>query len=208
MDRMAESLLTRRHITVKGVVQGVGFRPFVFRLALEHGLKGWVCNTSRAVEIEVEGSGGDVAVFSAALERETPPLARIQSVEIREGRFQGYESFEIKESRREPGYQLISADIATCPECLGEIFDPRDRRYRYPFTNCTNCGPRFTIIQDIPYDRDSTTMRSFEMCADCSSEYHNPLDRRFHAQPNACPRCGPALHLLDSAGMTIENEDP
>jgi hydrogenase maturation protein HypF len=195
-------------IGVRGVVQGVGFRPFIYRLARQHDLKGWVRNTSGNVEIEVEGDEPRINLFLKELESKAPPMSRIENVEVTFASPQGYRDFTIKESlSREGHYQLVSPDIATCPECKAEIFSPGDRRFRYAFTNCTNCGPRFTIIEDIPYDRPKTTMRSFKMCPLCQREYDNPLDRRFHAQPNACPVCGPALELVDKEGKTVEGED-
>jgi hydrogenase maturation protein HypF len=198
--------LKRIHIT--GVVQGVGFRPFVYQLAHRHGLTGWVCNTSAGVDIEVEGSAPALERFLAELEAEAPPIARIESITATSDAPNGYSQFEIRRSLAQEGeYQLISPDIATCEDCLSELLDPQDRRYRYPFTNCTNCGPRFTIIEDIPYDRPLTTMRDFVMCPDCQVEYENPLDRRFHAQPNACPVCGPQLRLVDADGNRLGAED-
>ena len=184
---------------VRGVVQGVGFRPFVYRLAHDHNLKGWVLNHSGGVAIEVEGPAPTLDAFVHDLTAEAPPLARIISVEVEEAPPRGYERFEIRHSVAEEGcYQLISPDIATCADCLRELLDAGDRRFRYPFTNCTNCGPRFTIIRDIPYDRPLTTMQPFPMCPDCQREYDDPLDRRFHAQPNACPVCGPHVWLEES----------
>ena len=195
-------------ISVRGVVQGVGFRPFVFRLAHEHDLAGRVRNTSGNVEIEVEGKEIAVGRFLTALKNEAPPMARIEQITAVPISPRGQTGFEIGESRAEQGeYQLVSPDIATCCACREEIFFSGDRRYRYPFTNCTNCGPRFTIIDDIPYDRPRTTMRHFEMCSDCQREYDDPLDRRFHAQPNACPKCGPSLVLVDSHGNPIVSSD-
>jgi hydrogenase maturation protein HypF len=186
----------RKLVSVRGVVQGVGFRPFVYRLAHDHGLSGWVLNHSGGVEIEVEGQGASLEAFVHALTAQAPPLARIVTVEVEDAAPAGYEGFEIRHSIAQEGrYQLISPDIATCDDCLHEILDPDDRRYRYPFTNCTNCGPRFTIIRDIPYDRPLTTMQPFAMCPACQREYDDPLDRRFHAQPNACPVCGPHIWL-------------
>ncbi len=185
-----------RHITITGVVQGVGFRPFVYRLAREHGLTGWVLNHSGGVEIAVEGPPEALAAFVRDLEAQAPPLARIEAIAVVEEPPVGYTAFEIRHSVAEEGrYQLVSPDIATCPDCLRELLDPADRRYRYPFTNCTNCGPRFTIIRDIPYDRPNTTMAPFNMCPDCQAEYDDPTNRRFHAQPNACPVCGPHVWL-------------
>ncbi len=188
-------------VAVRGVVQGVGFRPFIYRLARRHGLSGWVRNTTGSVEIEVEGEGPAVAGFVREITLAAPPMARIEGVSARPIPPQGHAGFRIIESRPEPGqYQLVSPDIATCEACLGEVLSPGDRRYRYPFTNCTNCGPRFTIIEDIPYDRPLTTMKAFTMCPACQREYEDPLDRRFQAQPNACPACGPGLALVDGEG--------
>ena len=195
-------------ISVRGVVQGVGFRPFVFQLATKYNLKGWVCNTSEDVKIEVQGDNRDLEHFVSELGYNAPPLAHIENVTVTHHPPADYTTFEIRHSVTEEGkYQLVSPDIATCHACLNEVFTPEDRRYHYPFTNCTNCGPRFTIIEDIPYDRPKTTMRSFTMCPDCQVEYDNPLDRRFHAQPNACPKCGPSLELLDAKGNHIEATD-
>lgn len=198
----------RKAISVRGVVQGVGFRPFVYRLAHEHSLTGWVLNHSGGVEIEVEGLPPALAAFVYDLEAQAPPLARIESLRVSDAPLAGDTTFEIRHSVAEEGrYQLISPDIATCPDCLRELLDPADRRYRYPFTNCTNCGPRFTIIADIPYDRPLTTMRDFRMCPLCQAEYDDPLDRRFHAQPNACPVCGPHVWLVSSPMLEISGSD-
>ncbi|MDY7041866.1 MAG: acylphosphatase, partial [Chloroflexota bacterium] len=186
-------------ITISGVVQGVGFRPFVFNLAERFELGGWVLNNSGGVEIEVEGPPDALEAFVVALRAEAPPLSHIASLQVQEATPEGYDHFEIRHSERQEGrYQLISPDVATCPDCLHELLDPHDRRYRYPFTNCTNCGPRFTIIADIPYDRPNTTMRVFPMCPDCQREYDDPHNRRFHAQPNACPVCGPHVWIETS----------
>jgi hydrogenase maturation protein HypF len=199
----------RRHFFLQGVVQGVGFRPFVYGLALRHGLKGWVNNSSAGVHIEVEGEKRAIKNFTQELPKQAPPRARIESLRFEDLEAAGYPSFEIRESLEEVGrYQLISPDIATCAACQSEVFNPQDRRCRYPFTNCTNCGPRFTIIADIPYDRPKTTMAKFRMCPDCQREYDDPADRRFHAQPNACPRCGPKIELYDAEGKVLEGKDP
>ncbi len=185
---------TRIHIT--GIVQGVGFRPFVFNQAIQKGLTGWVCNTSAGVDIEVNGQPGIISNFIQTLKSDAPPLARIDSVEVHQIPIKPYDTFEIIQSKALSGaFQPISPDICICPDCLKELFDPKDRRYRYPFINCTNCGPRLTIIMDIPYDRPNTTMRDFEMCPDCAVEYSDPTNRRFHAQPIACPVCGPQVWL-------------
>ncbi|MDM7999671.1 MAG: carbamoyltransferase HypF [Dehalococcoidia bacterium] len=195
-------------VTVRGVVQGVGFRPFIYRLAHEHCLAGWVRNTSGSVEIHVEGDGSSMDTFVQEIEKSPPPMAKIEEIRSSSARPVGYTGFKIVESRPEPGeYQLVSPDIATCEACRQEIFSPDNRRHRYPFTNCTNCGPRFTIIEDIPYDRPLTTMKRFTMCPACQREYDDPLDRRFHAQPNACPVCGPSLSLADAHGAPVESRD-
>jgi hydrogenase maturation protein HypF len=193
-----------RHIYVSGVVQGVGFRPFIYGLAQRFALTGWVMNTSSGVEIEVQGEDGALDSFTRAITAEAPPLSRIERVTVHPAQANGATTFEIRHSEAQPGaYQPVSPDVATCDDCLAEIFDPSNRRYRYAFTNCTNCGPRFTIIQDIPYDRPATTMAAFEMCPECRAEYENPLDRRFHAQPNACPVCGPRLEIAPSAAHPL-----
>jgi len=198
-----------KKITVTGVVQGVGFRPFVYRLAHDQGLVGWVLNHSGGVDIEVEGQAVSVDAFLRDLSAKAPPLARIEQITAEDVPPNGYTTFEIRHSVSQEGrYQLISPDIATCPDCLRELLDPNDRRYRYPFTNCTNCGPRFTIIADVPYDRPKTTMRVFPMCPDCQAEYDDPWDRRFHAQPNACPVCGPHVWLERPARSAFETCDP
>jgi hydrogenase maturation protein HypF len=191
----------RVHIT--GIVQGVGFRPFVHALATRLALKGWVRNTSAGVDIEVDGPVGALDKFLLALHTEIPPLAHIDEIQIEHIPPNGFDQFSIIQSESIPdAFQPISPDVCICPDCLRELFDARDRRYRYPFINCTNCGPRFTIIQDIPYDRPYTTMAGFPMCTDCAREYEDPGDRRFHAQPVACPVCGPQVWLEYSPTMT------
>jgi hydrogenase maturation protein HypF len=198
----------RAKITVHGAVQGVGFRPFVYRLATELRLCGWVLNCSQGVFIEVEGPLDFVQLFLARLEKEKPPLAIIQSLESTFLDVASYQGFEIRYSDHTgPKTALILPDIAICADCLREIFDPANRRYRYPFTNCTNCGPRFSIIEELPYDRPNTSMRGFKQCPECEAEYHNPLNRRFHAQPNACSKCGPHLELWDSRSNLLAIED-
>ena len=195
-------------ISEKGVVQGVVFRPFIYGLAKKYRLNGWVCNTSQDVRIEVEGDRESLDFFLSAVAREAPPLARIEDLSVSFDTPSGYTSFEIRSSEAQPGkYQLVSPDIATCSPCIDDVFTPGNRRWHYPFTNCTNCGPRFTIIKDIPYDRPLTTMSSFKMCPDCQREYEDPLDRRFHAQPNACPACGPRLELSDNKGKPVACSD-
>ncbi len=191
-------------IRVEGVVQGVGFRPHVYRLACALGLTGYVRNTSQNVRIVVEGLPDDVVEFIRRLVDEAPPLAHIERLAVEDSSCAGAVRFEILDSIFEEGpSQLVSPDVATCSACLHELLDSHDRRYRYPFTNCTNCGPRFTIITGMPYDRPNTTMAAFEMCPACLAEYGNPADRRFHAQPNACPVCGPSLELVDSGGHPV-----
>ena len=197
------------HIT--GIVQGVGFRPFVFNLATRYELLGWVRNTSNGVEIRVDGAPSQLDEFIRDLSLEAPPLSRIDSLEW-EGRApDGFERFEIVHSERiESAFQPVSPDMSICPDCLRELFDPADRRYRYPFINCTNCGPRFTIIEDLPYDRPLTTMADFPLCAGCAVEYEDPRDRRFHAQPVACPDCGPQIwfELALNEIQTSQDEIP
>ncbi len=201
--------LAARHIHITGVVQGVGFRPFVYGLARRYDLHGWVCNTSAGVDIEVDGPGEVLDRFVAALSHETPPLARIDSIEVSDIARNGFTLFEIRHSVARPDDFLpISPDIALCDDCRRELSDPSDRRYRYSFINCTNCGPRFTIIKDIPYDRPYTTMADFVMCEDCAKEYADPLNRRFHAQPVACPQCGPEVWLVDKETSGQENDAP
>jgi hydrogenase maturation protein HypF len=189
-----------RRIIVTGVVQGVGFRPFVHNLATSLNLKGYVLNTSRGVMIDVESQEPErVGVFIERLPREIPPLALVERIEVASIDPRGYEDFTIRASIDEPDhYVLISPDIAACDDCLREMRDPRDRRHDYAFINCTNCGPRYSIIRDTPYDRPKTTMAAFAMCAACQREYADPTDRRFHAQPVACPECGPSVRLVPS----------
>ncbi|MDI6799616.1 MAG: carbamoyltransferase HypF [Actinomycetota bacterium] len=198
----------RKRLLVSGVVQGVGFRPLIYRLAHEHDLKGWVSNSPKGVVIEVEGEERALKRFIEEVRPKAPPLASIDGFEVEDMALAGYSDFTIEESEADEAKStLVSPDIATCKDCLSEIFDPADRRHRYPFTNCTNCGPRFTIIEDLPYDRDKTTMKKFTMCALCASEYNDPLNRRFHAQPNACPVCGPKLILVGSGKLTAGGRD-
>ena len=219
----------RRRIEVSGIVQGVGFRPFVYRLATGRRLRGTIRNTSAGVTIEIQGPAETVQDFIEHLPAEAPPLARITSLTVHDVPCLGTQSvvaqigvaqsgaaptggdpdFRIIHSREgEEVRTLISPDVAICPDCLREMFDANDRRYRYPFINCTNCGPRFTIIRDIPYDRPSTSIAKFPMCPACLAEYENPLDRRFHAQPNACWECGPRVELWDKSGQEIASRDP
>lgn len=198
------------HIAVTGLVQGVGFRPFVHRLASRHRLGGFARNTPYGVVMEVEGAPGDLESFIRDLRSETPPLAQIGALDrqvVQESTEPRYSGFEIRESlgdgRR---FTLVPPDVCVCGDCIAELFHPADRRYLYPFINCTNCGPRFSIIRALPYDRPATTMANFEMCPECLREYEDPRDRRFHAQPNACPRCGPSLSLVDRENRPIAGD--
>jgi hydrogenase maturation protein HypF len=200
----------RLRVRVEGTVQGVGFRPFVYRAATELGLGGWVLNDSRGVLIEAEGGRRALDALLERLRTGAPPLAIVDGVSEEAIGSTGELEFRITESEEggEPE-AAVSPDVATCEDCLAELMDPGDRRHRYPFTNCTNCGPRFTIVCGVPYDRPLTTMASFEMCELCRAEYEDPLDRRFHAQPNACPVCGPSLRFTDRAGLSLaEGNEP
>ena len=198
---------SRLHIVIRGAVQGVGFRPFVYRLAVELGLHGRVRNSPQGVFIDAEGPKETLDVFLLRVHADKPPISFIQSLEFSQLDPAGFTSFEIEESvQAGSATALVLPDIATCPECASEIADPHDRRYRYPFTNCTHCGPRFSIIESIPYDRANTSMKEFIMCDECRREYEDPLNRRFHAQPNACPRCGPYLELWSHDGSVQATE--
>ncbi len=199
----------RKRIIVKGIVQGVGFRPFIYRLAHKFALTGKVYNDPLGVIIEIEGSKESIENFLKLVRLETPPLARITDIETTDIPEKGSQHFAIAESEEHKEKKtLIAPDIAVCDDCLNELLDPSDRRYRYPFINCTNCGPRFTIIRKIPYDRKHTSMSDFTMCGDCQKEYDDPLDRRFHAQPNACFLCGPHVWFTSADGKDIPCEDP
>lgn len=196
--------IQRRRILVKGLVQGVGFRPFIYQLANLYELTGWVLNSSEGVQIEAQGALSQLDAFLKDIKAKAPPVARIDELQFEDLPPATYQDFEIRKSVEvKDKFVPISSDIATCVDCQKELFDPKDRRYLYPFTNCTNCGPRFTIIEDIPYDRPKTTMKNFTMCADCNKEYRDPANRRFHAQPNACPKCGPRLEYR-AEGSQIE----
>jgi hydrogenase maturation protein HypF len=203
------SARVRKAIEVSGIVQGVGFRPYVYRLAFESQLAGFITNTAAGVSIEVEGPAEVVDDFVSRLPVEAPPLARITQLAAHDIPACADGEFRILPSR--PGEDrrvLISPDVAICDDCRRELFDPSDRRFHYPFINCTNCGPRYTIVRDVPYDRALTSMVVFPMCAECQREYDDPLDRRFHAQPNACWKCGPQVELWDEEGKSIEVADP
>ncbi|MCJ7500215.1 carbamoyltransferase HypF [bacterium] len=201
-------MIKRYRVTVDGIVQGVGFRPFVYRIATELGLCGWVNNTTDGVVIEIEGEAEALNAFLVKLETTPPPLSKITSIKSLTKEPSGYRDFTIRHSLAgaDPTV-LVAPDSATCPDCVRELFDPENRRYRYPFINCTNCGPRYTILRSVPYDRPNTSMAKFPLCENCQGEYDNPADRRFHAQPNACHDCGPSLTLLDRNG-TVTGSDP
>jgi hydrogenase maturation protein HypF len=197
----------RLRVSLRGAVQGVGFRPFVYRLAGELKLTGCVNNTGEGVHVEVEGPLEALKQFLSRLEREKPPQSHIQSLESSWLEAKGWVGFTIMESQIRSKSAVVVPDIATCEECRQEIVDPANRRYRYPFTNCTHCGPRYSIVESVPYDRANTTMKRFGMCPACLAEYHDPANRRFHAQPNACPDCGPHIELWDADGRTLESKE-
>lgn len=200
---------TRHRLTINGIVQGVGFRPFIYVLAKEIGLVGSVYNSSDGVRVEIQGDSAQLHQFETRLRSEAPPLSTIISVKIEEILQAPESEFTIVISHNNASVStLISPDVALCDDCKTELFDKQNRRYRYPFINCTNCGPRYTIIENIPYDRPFTSMKHFPLCADCLREYQNPSDRRFHAQPNACAKCGPEVWLTDQQGIKIESTDP
>ena len=200
---------SRKHVRARGIVQGVGFRPFVYSLALRHGLGGFVGNDTQGVFIEIEGEPEALTAFLNELKTAAPPAARIERIEVTDAAPSGERQFRIVESLDAGGCETsIPPDLALCEECRAEMLDPANRRYRYPFINCTNCGPRFTIVTAIPYDRPNTTMARFGMCRRCRAEYENPADRRYHAQPIACPVCGPHAELCDPQGTAVEVDDP
>jgi hydrogenase maturation protein HypF len=196
--------MKRAEIAITGIVQGIGFRPFIYNLAKTHSIRGWVLNNEKGVFIDAESEDGNLDRFIQDIPVLAPPLARIESFDVRYFEPIGYAAFEIRKSEEtEEKFVLISPDVATCDQCLSELSSPQNFRYRYPFINCTLCGPRFTIIKDIPYDRHKTTMAPFTMCPVCQKEYEDPTDRRFHAQPNACAACGPSLRLEDRDGKEV-----
>ena len=195
----------RKRLTISGVVQGVGFRPFVWRRATGLGLAGWVENHSGGVVAEVQGPAADVAAFIDGLAAAAPRLAVVERVAVEEVASRDDTAFEVRASAVQSGRSTpLPADIATCPACHAEVLDPHDRRHGYPFTNCTDCGPRYTIIENLPYDRAATTMRAFAMCPACAAEYRDPASRRFHAQPNACPTCGPTVWFCSAGNVVVE----
>jgi hydrogenase maturation protein HypF len=200
-------MMKRIEIRITGIVQGIGFRPFIYNLARSHSILGWVLNNEKGVLIDAEAEDGYLDRFIQDITKLAPSLARIESFEVRDLEPLGYTLFEIKKSEEaQEKFVLISPDVATCDQCLSELFSPQDFRYRYPFINCTLCGPRFTIIKDIPYDRPKTTMAPFMMCPICQQEYEDPNNRRFHAQPNACPACGPSLRLENKEGDEVSGD--
>lgn len=203
---MARKPLTARQIRIRGVVQGVGFRPFIFGLARSHGLAGLVSNTSEGVSLVVEGDADCIDRFIREIPEKKPALSRISAMDASPEPVAGLTGFKIVQSHDSgERFTLISPDVCVCDDCLAEMLDPEDPRFNYPFINCTNCGPRYTIIRDIPYDRPKTSMARFEMCSGCRAEYEDPLDRRFHAQPNACPVCGPTVFLTDNRGNRVDS---
>ena len=209
MAVVIDSPMTRRRFRVHGTVQGVGFRPFVYRLANRYALSGFVNNDSRGVCIEVEGPMDEVDRFGRELTAQAPPLSRIGKIVSEEMLPIRESGFRIETTRASETTEAhVSPDGAVCDDCLAELFDPGNRRHRYAFINCTNCGPRYTIVRRIPYDRPNTSMEVFGMCGPCDTEYREPADRRFHAQPNACPDCGPRLAVCALDGSPIETADP
>ena len=206
---LEEGTKGRAKATIQGIVQGVGFRPFIYQLAQERQLKGYVANTALGVDLEVEGDLSAIEDFLRDIELRKPPLAEITKFDAVFLPLKSYQEFTIEDSRADTERSvLISRDVSICHDCLRELLDSSDRRHTYPFINCTNCGPRYTIIKDIPYDRDKTTMQVFKMCKACDEEYHNPVNRRFHAQPNACWECGPRVSLYDNTRNLIPCDDP
>ena len=202
-------MMIAKKIVVKGIVQGVGFRPFIYKNATKNNLKGFVNNTSKGVFIEVEGYEKDITSFIEEIKHKPPVLSKVTDIKIIDREIEGYTDFKIIESvEEEEAITLLSPDIATCDDCLRDISDVNNRRYRYPFTNCTNCGPRFSITKKVPYDRENTTMDVFQMCSECREEYNDPLNRRFHAQPNGCSKCGPRVYICNKEGNKIISNDP
>ena len=202
-----EAAIRQIHIEIDGIVQGVGFRPFLHRLADGHRITGWVRNTSAGLEGVLQGTARDLEAFQAKLQDDAPPMAQIEAVRISDISSAPFDRFTIRESHIRPGATLVSPDTAMCPDCAAELYDPADRRYRYPFINCTNCGPRYTIIEDLPYDRARTVMNEFAMCPDCAAEYHDIRNRRYHAQPDCCGTCGPEVFYIESPEKTSVSGD-
>ena len=202
-----EAAIRQIHIEIEGIVQGVGFRPFLHRLADGHRITGWVRNTSAGLEGVLQGTARDLEAFQAKLQDDAPPMAQIEAVRISDISSAPFDRFTIRESHIRPGATLVSPDTAMCPDCAAELYDPADRRYRYPFINCTNCGPRYTIIEDLPYDRARTVMNEFPMCPDCAAEYHDIRNRRYHAQPDCCGTCGPEVFYIEPSENTSVSGD-
>ncbi|MCJ7691276.1 MAG: carbamoyltransferase HypF [Clostridiaceae bacterium] len=199
--------MKRYFIVVKGIVQGVGFRPFIYKLALEFGLKGFVNNNSKGVHIDVEGFDENISDFIRDVSTKLPPLAKISTIDIAEKKVVNYSDFSIEESQEDNNnFTLISPDVAVCSKCLQDIRNVKSQKYKYAFTNCTNCGPRFSIIKSLPYDRKNTTMSVFNMCSKCENEYLNIMDRRFHAEPNSCISCGPKIYITNNLGENIQSD--
>ncbi|WP_435788954.1 acylphosphatase [Clostridium sp.] len=199
--------MKRYFIVVKGIVQGVGFRSFIYKLALEFGLKGFINNNSAGVYIDVEGNEENINDFIKDISIKLPPLAKIYEIDIAEKNVLNYSSFSIESSSEDKTkFTLISPDVAICSKCIEDIKNVKSDKYKYPFTNCTNCGPRFSIIKSIPYDRKKTTMSVFNMCSKCENEYFNIMDRRFHAEPNSCSNCGPKIYLTNNLGEKIQSK--
>ena len=196
-----------RLLRVTGVVQGVGFRPFVYRLAARHALTGWVRNVAGTVEIHVEGGAEELEAFQQELRTEAPPVARIDALELAAALPAGAHDFRIIASADAEGIRPVTPDLAICAECEAELFDPADRRFRHPFITCTNCGPRYTVIRSLPYDRERTSMAAFPLCARCEVEYLTPADRRHHAETVACPECGPRVWLARDDGIALSEGD-
>ena len=203
----AASVASARFLRVRGVVQGVGFRPFVYRIARRHSIAGWVRNVAGTVEIHAEGLEQDLDRFQRALRSESPAVSHVETVEIVVDVFEGREVFEITVSVDSEGLRPITPDLAICADCESELFDPRDRRYRHPFITCTNCGPRYTIVHSLPYDRERTSMSPFRMCRQCDAEYESPGDRRYHAETVACRDCGPGVWLERADGVALAGGD-
>ena len=202
-----EAAIKQIHIEIEGIVQGVGFRPFLHRLADGHRITGWVRNTSAGLEGVLQGTARDLESFQAKLQDDAPPMAQIEAVRTSDISSGPFDRFTIRESHIRPGATLVSPDMVMCPECEAELYDPADRRYRYPFINCTNCGPRYTIIEDLPYDRARTVMNEFTMCPDCAAEYNDIRNRRYHAQPDCCGTCGPEVFYTGTSEKTSVSGD-
>ena len=195
--------INRKKLQVTGIIQGVGFRPFIYRQASQLALKGWASNTGDGVTVDIEGSPSALEAFIETLQKKPPINSKIESLTITNLPVCGYQQFELRNSAGQQHSMFISPDIATCPACIDELLDPSNRRYQYAFTSCSQCGPRYSIINALPYDRERTAMHTFPLCQACQHEYENPSDRRFHAQTIACPDCGPTVELLTHQGKYL-----